>query len=216
MAFLREHAGENLLTCFSHLPPLRAIEQDRPFTLGDTGPQAHAALTLLQHAVDAQVKDWETFTRQAVEFHLKNARAWASTATGQDLTAQVDPGLIMGTQLTNPPGERVRSARCLDPRSEDSARRDGLAEKLLDDGGFEQIADDPAVALGGDGVAGAQELQGLGGGDVADVCCDGEAGDADRAGCFDAEQETQPGGVAEQGEPLSPGRCVGSRADPAR
>ena len=78
-------------------------------------------------------KDWETFTRQAVEFHLKNARAWASTATGQDLTAQVDPGLIMGTQLTNPPGERVRSARCLDPPSEDSARRDGLAEKLLDD-----------------------------------------------------------------------------------
>jgi CO dehydrogenase maturation factor len=36
------------------------------------------------------------FTRQAVEFHLKNARAWANAATGRDLTAQVDPGFVMG------------------------------------------------------------------------------------------------------------------------
>ena len=99
MAFLREHAGENLLTCFSHLPAPRAIEQGRPFTLGDTGPRAHATLTLLQHAVDAQVKDWETFTRQAAESHLKYARA--NTAAGQDPTAQVNPGFIMGTQPTN-------------------------------------------------------------------------------------------------------------------
>jgi CO dehydrogenase maturation factor len=69
MAFLRDHAGENLLTCFGHLSALRAMEQGRPFTLGDTGPQTRGPLALL-----AQVKDWETFTRQATEFHLKNAR----------------------------------------------------------------------------------------------------------------------------------------------
>lgn len=101
VAFLREHAGTNLLTCFSHLLALRAIEQGRPFSLQDTGQQAHAALALLQHAVDAQVKDWETFTRQATEFHLKNARAWANSATGQDLSTQVDPEFIMGSQLMN-------------------------------------------------------------------------------------------------------------------
>jgi CO dehydrogenase maturation factor len=101
VAFLRDHAGGNLLTCFGHLPALRAMEQGRPFTLDDTGPQAHAALTLLQHAVDAQAKDWEMFTRQAAHFHLKNARAWANTATGEDLTAQVDPEFIMCPDLPN-------------------------------------------------------------------------------------------------------------------
>ena len=77
------------------------MEQGRPFTLDDTGPQAGAALALLQQAVDAQVKDWETFTRQATEFHLKNAWAWANAAVGQDLTAQVDPEFIMDPQLVN-------------------------------------------------------------------------------------------------------------------
>jgi CO dehydrogenase maturation factor len=75
------------------------MEQGRPFTLGETGPQTLGALAVLQHAVDAQVKDWETFTRQATEFHLKNARAWASTATGQDLATQIDPALCHGGPL---------------------------------------------------------------------------------------------------------------------
>jgi CO dehydrogenase maturation factor len=100
VAFLRDHAGGNLLTCFAHLPALRAMEQGRPFSLDDTGPQARSGLGLLQHAVDAQVKDWAAFTRQAAEFHLKNARAWANAATGQDLTAQIDPDFVMSRQLT--------------------------------------------------------------------------------------------------------------------
>jgi CO dehydrogenase maturation factor len=52
----------------------------------------------LQAAVDAQVKDWAAFTRQAVEFHLKNARAWANAAAGADLAAQVDPEFALGPQ----------------------------------------------------------------------------------------------------------------------
>ena len=101
VAFLRDQAGENLLTCFAHLPALRAMEQGHPFTLDDTGPQARAALAELQHAVDARARDWETFTRQAIEFHLKNARAWASAATGEDLTTQIDPEFTMGPQPAN-------------------------------------------------------------------------------------------------------------------
>ena len=96
VAFIRDHAGGNLLTCFGHIPALRAMEQGRPFTLGDTDPQTRAALAVLQHAVNAQVKDWDTFTRQATEFHLKNARAWANAATGQDLATQIDPDFVMG------------------------------------------------------------------------------------------------------------------------
>lgn len=46
--------------------------------------------------MDARPKDWETFQRQAVEFHLRNAAAWGDRATGSDLAAQVDPGFRHG------------------------------------------------------------------------------------------------------------------------
>jgi CO dehydrogenase maturation factor len=95
-AFLREHAGEALLACFGHEPAVRAMEQGRPFRLADLGAAARAALATLQQAADARVKDWPKFTRQAAEFHLKNARAWASAAAGEDLTTQIDPGFVMG------------------------------------------------------------------------------------------------------------------------
>ena len=80
---------------------MRAMEQGRPFSLGDLSHDARSALALLQRALDAQVKDWPAFTRQAAEFHLKNARAWANAATGQDLTSQVDPEFVMGPLLTD-------------------------------------------------------------------------------------------------------------------
>ncbi|MFI7536905.1 ATP-binding protein, partial [Streptosporangium sp. NPDC049376] len=41
-------------------------------------------------------KDWGLFGRQAVEFHLRNARAWANRATGEDLAAQIDPEFVFG------------------------------------------------------------------------------------------------------------------------
>lgn len=100
VAFLREHTGEDLLTCFGHVPALRAMEQGRPFSLDDLDGDARAALAILQRAVDARAKDWPAFTRQAVEFHLKNARAWANAATGQDLATQVDPEFVMNAPLT--------------------------------------------------------------------------------------------------------------------
>jgi len=96
VAFLREHVGEALLTWVGNAPAMRAMEQGRPFSLGDLGRDARSALALMQRALDAQVKDWPAFTRQAVEFHLKNARAWANAATGQDLATQVDPEFVMG------------------------------------------------------------------------------------------------------------------------
>jgi CO dehydrogenase maturation factor len=98
VAFLREHAGDDLLAWFGHEPAVRAMEQGRPAGLGDLGPGAGQALAALQAAVDARVKDWEKFTRQAVEFHLKNARAWANAAAGADLAGQVDPGFVLGPE----------------------------------------------------------------------------------------------------------------------
>ncbi|MBO0772329.1 MAG: ATP-binding protein [Actinobacteria bacterium] len=95
VAFLRAHAGADLLAWLGHEPAVRAMDQGRPFGLGDLAPATRAALATLQGAVDAQVKDWAKFSRQAVEFHLRNARAWANAAAGADLAAQVDPAFAL-------------------------------------------------------------------------------------------------------------------------
>lgn len=91
--YLREHVGDDLLTWFSHSPAVRKIEQGRPGAhLEDAGV---VSLDTLRKAVDAQVKDWAKFQRQAAEFHVKNARSWANRATGEDLESQIDPRFVI-------------------------------------------------------------------------------------------------------------------------
>jgi CO dehydrogenase maturation factor len=99
VAFLREHAGDDLAAWFGHEPAIRAMEQGRPFSMAGLSPATTAALAVLQDTLDAQPRDWARYTRQAAEFHLKNARAWASAAAGEDLAAQIDPGFTLGPHL---------------------------------------------------------------------------------------------------------------------
>lgn len=98
-AFLREHVGDALVACIGQAPAVRAMEQGRPFRFGDLGPDTQAAVASLRHALDARERDWAKLTRQAAEFHVRNARAWANSAAGEDLAGQVDPGFVMGPQL---------------------------------------------------------------------------------------------------------------------
>ncbi|MGH3299055.1 MAG: ATP-binding protein [Trebonia sp.] len=96
VAFLREHAGADLATWLGHEPAIRAMEQGRPFSMADLSDGTSAALSVLQSTLDARPRDLARYTRQAAEFHVKNARAWASAAAGEDLAAQVDPGFALG------------------------------------------------------------------------------------------------------------------------
>jgi CO dehydrogenase maturation factor len=98
VAFLREHVGAALLACVGQSGAVRAMEQGRPFTLDDLAGADRAVLAAMREAVDAQDKDWPKFTRQAIDFHCKNADAWANAATGQELKAQVDDGFTLGPQ----------------------------------------------------------------------------------------------------------------------
>ncbi|MDQ1049223.1 ATP-binding protein [Streptomyces sp. V4I2] len=94
LAFLREHVGADLVAHCEQSSFVRAQEQGR-----DAGElESHNARTLdrLRAAVDARPKDWAAFQRHGVEFHLRNATAWANEATGQDLAAQVDPDFQHG------------------------------------------------------------------------------------------------------------------------
>jgi CO dehydrogenase maturation factor len=96
VAFLREHAGADLAAWLGHEPAIRAMEQGRPFRMTDLSEGTSAALGVLREILDARPRDWDRYTRQAAEFHVRNARAWASAAAGEDLAAQVDPGFTLG------------------------------------------------------------------------------------------------------------------------
>jgi CO dehydrogenase maturation factor len=103
--YLREQVGDDLLTWFGFSPAVRAMEQGRSAPALEDHNQD--ALARLRAAVDAREKDWAKFTRQAVEFHIKNAESWANRAVGADLTAQVDPDFTMGQWETAVAGSAV-------------------------------------------------------------------------------------------------------------
>jgi len=97
--FLHENAGDGLIGWIGYEPAVRAMEQGLPLTLADLSPGTSHALDALHKTLDAQVKDWAKFTRQAVDFHLKNARAWANAATGTDLSRQIDPDFAIDPEV---------------------------------------------------------------------------------------------------------------------
>jgi CO dehydrogenase maturation factor len=97
LLFLKKEVGDDLLTHLVHSPGVRAAEQGRgQLDLGALEPHNRHALNVLRDAVDAHPRDWPTLHRHAVDFHLRNARAWADRATGLDLAAQVDPEYVPG------------------------------------------------------------------------------------------------------------------------
>jgi CO dehydrogenase maturation factor len=96
VAFLRRHAGTDLLGWLGVSRHVRAAEQGRPGPIGDLEPANRAVLDRLREAVDATPRDWDRFGRQAAEFHLRNAVAWANDSVGEDLSGQIDPGFRLG------------------------------------------------------------------------------------------------------------------------
>jgi CO dehydrogenase maturation factor len=96
--FLREHIGVDLLTWFNTSAYVRAAEQGRSAGLDRLEPENRETLRLLRDVVDACPKDWPAYQAQAADFHRRNAQAWANKATGQDLTAQIDPDFVPGPE----------------------------------------------------------------------------------------------------------------------
>ena len=96
LEFLRQHTGTGLLGWCGHEPAIRAMEQGRPFSMDDLGTATRTAIEVIKDTLDTQPRNWARYTRQAAEFHRKNARAWASAAAGQDLACQIDPEFTLG------------------------------------------------------------------------------------------------------------------------
>jgi len=91
VAFLREHTGSDLLTWMGRSTYVRAMEKGhvQPFTALEA--EQTQALQTIKVAADRCEKDWQTFYHQAIEFHQKNAIAWANAQAGEDVRLQIDP-----------------------------------------------------------------------------------------------------------------------------
>ena len=72
----------------------RGTTLGRPLALllSQKRPTANAAVTV----VHTGIPDWPRYTQLAVEFHLRNATAWANARVGEDLAAQIDPTFVLG------------------------------------------------------------------------------------------------------------------------
>jgi len=94
--FLREHLGDALLTWLARSPFVRAAERGAPGPIEALEAGNRAALDRIADAAGAAERDWARYTRQAVEFHLRNAAAWGNARTGENLALQVDPDFVLG------------------------------------------------------------------------------------------------------------------------
>jgi CO dehydrogenase maturation factor len=88
--FLRDQVGDDLVCWLGRSSHVRSAERGRVLPITELEPENLAALDTIRAELDGTVRDWAAYQRHAVEFHLRNARAWA----GEDLAAQVDPDFI--------------------------------------------------------------------------------------------------------------------------
>ena len=95
--YLGDQVGPALLTTLGHSAWVRAAERGTPRPLDTLEPANRSALGEVLAALDATERDWGAYHRDTVEFHLRNARAWANQSVGRDLSDQVDPGFVPGT-----------------------------------------------------------------------------------------------------------------------
>ncbi len=94
--FLHDQVGADLLTWVGRSGHVRAAERGEVRPIDALEPDNREALRTMRALVDSTVKDWPTYQRHAVEFHLRNAAAWASAKAGEDLAGQVDPDFVPG------------------------------------------------------------------------------------------------------------------------
>ena len=98
VTFLRDEVGDALFGCFGRSRYVKAAERGIPAPVDRLEADNLAVLDTARALVDQTGKDWAKFTRQAVEFHRRNAAAWGNDRAGADLADQIDPDFRLGPE----------------------------------------------------------------------------------------------------------------------
>lgn len=101
-AFLRASVGDDLLACFGRSAHVRAMEKGAAPPIDDLEEPNVRVLDAIRAALDGRERDWRRFHELAVEFHRRNAAAWANAVIGEDVAAQVDPVFTPNPRLVSP------------------------------------------------------------------------------------------------------------------
>jgi CO dehydrogenase maturation factor len=95
LEFLRNNAGDDLITVFTKSDYVKTLEKGNFKPLEQLEELNLDSLKVMKQIVDGAKKEWQKFYAQTVEFHIKNAESWANSAAGEDLTKQVDPNFSL-------------------------------------------------------------------------------------------------------------------------
>jgi len=99
--FLRAETGDDLLVTVGQSDWVRSMEKGRPRPFGLLEDANRRCLEALRIAADTtyELRDWERYSRQMVDFHVRNARSWGNDRVGRDLTEQIDPGFVLNESV---------------------------------------------------------------------------------------------------------------------
>ncbi|WP_326568549.1 AAA family ATPase [Amycolatopsis rhabdoformis] len=100
VAFLQSSLGPALLGWLESSGHVRSAERGTARPISELEPHNLGTLGSMLSTVDGVTRDWARYQRQAVEFHLRNARAWGNGRTGGDLEEQVDPEFVLGPEVS--------------------------------------------------------------------------------------------------------------------
>jgi CO dehydrogenase maturation factor len=88
--FLNRELGDALLGVFMQSRFVKQRDKGIQQPIAALEPENAMMLAKLDLALRSSPRDWRTYWRQTVEFHLANAESWANAMTGQNLGLQVD------------------------------------------------------------------------------------------------------------------------------
>jgi CO dehydrogenase maturation factor len=100
-SFLERELGGALLASLDRSAYVRSMERGRVGPIEELEGGCAAALDAVRRRLDRQRRDWRRSHELAVEFHRRNATAWANATIGEDVAAQIDPDFVLDPrQLT--------------------------------------------------------------------------------------------------------------------
>lgn len=109
-AFIAERVGDDLIGMIGRSDFVRVLEKGRFPPLSELEQGNADALAALQELLESLDKDWDAYQRQAINFHLRNARSWANAALGADLTHQIDDNFSLSSAVSALRNDRAARA----------------------------------------------------------------------------------------------------------